>query len=62
VRGYTPALMQLRAEDISAVVDFSAAEIGTATYKATISFAEGFEALGALKTYSVSAEVREAEE
>ena len=62
VRGNSPLLMQLKPEDIFAVVDFSAAEVGTATYKATITFADGFEALGALKTYSVSAEVREAEE
>lgn len=61
VRGPSAQMMLLTAEDISAVVDFSAAEIGTATYKATITFAEGFESLGALKTYSVSAEVRAAE-
>lgn len=62
VRGPAAQMMLLATEDIAAVVDFAAAEPGTATYKATITFPEGFEALGALKTYSVSAEVRELEE
>lgn len=62
VRGPSAEIMLLTAEDISAVVDFSAAEPGTATYKANITFAEGFESMGALKTYSVSAEVRMATE
>lgn len=63
VRGPSELLMLLKPEDISAVVDFSEAEVGgTATYKANILFAEGFEAMGALKTYSVTAEVRAAAE
>lgn len=62
VRGPVAQMMQLATEDIVAVVDFAAAEPGTATYKATIVFPEGFEAIGALKTYSVSAEVRVLEE
>ena len=62
VRGPAAQMMLLATEDIAAVVDFAAAEPGTATYKATITFPEGFETLGALKTYSVSAEVRELEE
>ncbi len=62
VRGPSVQILALKEEDITAVVDFSAAEIGTATYKATIQFAEGFEAVGALKTYSVSATVDAVEE
>lgn len=63
VRGPSDLLLKLKPEDISAEVDFSEAEIGgTATYKATILFAEGFESMGALKTYSVTAEVRAAAE
>lgn len=58
VRGPSAELLLLQEEDITAVVDFSAAEVGTATYKATITFAEGFESIGALKTYSVSATVQ----
>ena len=62
VRGPSAKLAMLKPENISAVVDFSEAEAGNATYKATIVFAEGFEELGALKTYSVTAEVRTAAE
>lgn len=62
VRGPSAEIMMLKPEDITAVVDFSAAEIGTATYKATITFTETFKNLGALKTHSVSAEVRAVEE
>ena len=62
VRGPAAQMMLLATEDIAAVVDFAEAEPGTATYKATVTFPEGFEALGALKTYSVSAEVRVLEE
>ena len=62
VRGSAAEMLQLTQEDISAVVDFSAAEIGTATYKATIAFSEEFKSIGALKTYSVSATVQAAAE
>lgn len=62
VRGPSSDIAELTEEDISAVVDFSAAEVGTSTYKATIVFEEGFEALGALKTHSVSATVQAVEE
>lgn len=62
VRGPAEEINKLTAEDISAVVDFSAAEIGTATYKATIVFGEEFPNVGALKTSSVSATVQETEE
>ena len=62
VRGPADEINRLTAEDITAVVDFSAAEVGTATYKATIVFAEGFPNVGALKTSSVSATVQLLEE
>ena len=52
----------LTADDIVAVVDFSNAEVGTATYKATITFGEEFPNVGALKTSSVSATVQMTEE
>ncbi len=58
VRGPVEEIGKLSARDISAVVDFSAAEVGTATYKANIVFAEGFPNVGALKTSSVSATVQ----
>ncbi len=62
VRGLASQIDKLTAGDITATVDFSNAEPGTATYRATVSFSEGFTDLGALKTVSVSATVQEAEE
>lgn len=61
VRGPEAEISRLTEEDITAVIDFSAAEVGTATYKATITFAEGFNNMGAMKTNSVSAMVSEKE-
>ncbi len=62
VRGPKEEVSRLTAEDITAVVDFSAAEPGTATYKASIVFAEGFPNVGALKTSTVSATLQAQEE
>ncbi len=62
VRGLASQIDKLTAEDITATVDFSNAEPGTATYRVAISFGEGFTDVGALKTVSVSATVQEAEE
>lgn len=61
VRGPEAELNQLEERDITAVVDFTNAEAGTATYKATITFGEKFPNLGVLKTNSVSATVQAAE-
>lgn len=62
VRGPEAELQELKERDITAVVDFSNAEVGTATYKANITFGEKFPNVGALKTNSVSATVQLAEE
>lgn len=62
VRGPAEEISKLTADDVRAVVDFSGAEAGTATYKASIEFAEDFQNVGALKTYSVSATVQALEE
>ena len=62
VRGPEEELSQLTEQDISAVVDLSAAEVGTATYKATIVIHERFTGIGAMKTSSVSATVTPREE
>lgn len=61
VRGPEAEISKLTEEDITAVIDFSSAEVGTATYKATITFTEGFANVGAMKTSSVSAMVSEQE-
>ena len=57
VRGPEEEINRLTEEDISAVVDLSAAETGTATYKAVIQISEAFPNVGAMKTSSVSATV-----
>ena len=62
VRGPEEEINKLHARDITAVVDFSAAEVGTATYKATIVFSDKYPNVGAMKTNSVSATVQNAEE
>ena len=62
VRGPEEEITKLEERDITAVVDFSNAEVGTATYKATITFGEAYPNVGALKTNSVSATVQAAEE
>ena len=62
VRGPEEEIVKLNERDITAVVDFSNAEVGTATYKATIQFSEKFPNVGALKTNSVSATVQLVEE
>ena len=58
VRGPEEELIQMTEKDITAVVDLSAAEAGTATYKATIVINEKFPNVGAMKTSSVSATVQ----
>ena len=54
-------MMNLTDKDITAVVDFTGAEAGTATYKTSIIFSEPFTNVGALKTHSVSATVVQTE-
>ena len=58
VRGPVAELSTLSAENITAVVDLSNAEIGNATFKANLVFDEAYANVGALKTYSVSVTVR----
>lgn len=57
VRGPSADVTRLTAEDITVIVDFTGAEADTSTFRATIRFAEGFEAVGAMGAYSVSATV-----
>lgn len=57
LRGPSTVVSKLTAEDIIAVVDFTGAEADTATFKVTMVFGEGFEAVGALGAYTVSATV-----
>jgi len=62
MRGPASEISLLTAENLTAVVDFSAATAGNATYKATIKATDAFPNVGALKTYSVPAIVRAVED
>lgn len=62
VRGPEEEIEKLKAEDITVVVDFANAEVGTATYKAAITISDRFPNVGALKTSAVSATVTAIEE
>lgn len=62
VRGPAAQIDALTEEDIKAEVDFAGAEAGSATYRVKLSFGENFPDVGALKSVSVSATVKEASE
>lgn len=62
VRGPTGMVSTLTDEDVSVAVDFTDAEEGSSTFKATVLFPEEFSKMGAVGTYSVSATVKAAEE
>ncbi len=55
IRGPAPELANLTPEDITVTVDFAGAEMGTATYKPTITLPSYTATSGAVGTYSVSA-------
>lgn len=62
VRGPVALVDDMKKEDITVTVDFTDAEVGTDTKRATITMAEGFEAVGAVGSYSVSVTVKEVED
>ena len=57
LRGPSDLIAKVTPEDVTAIVDFTGAEVGTSTFKTSLSFGEGFESLGTLKTESVSAKI-----
>ena len=57
VRGSVADITRLKAEDITIVVDFTNAQVGTTTYKVQLSFAEGFESVGVLGKPQITATV-----
>ena len=57
IRGLYGDMSRLEAEDITATVDFTGAQIGTSTFKVTLSFPEGFIQLGAVGSNVVNATV-----
>lgn len=62
VRGPEEEVAALQEKNIRAVVDFTNAEVGTATYKVTLVFDDQFSNVGAVKSSSVSATVQAAGE
>ena len=61
LRGPAADLLKITDEDISVLADFTGAVVGTSTFKATVHFADGFSQLGAIRSYSVTANVVEKE-
>ena len=62
VRGPAAVINSLSAENMTATVDFTGAEVGMSTYRVNVTFGEGYTAAGILGKPSVSATVQEAEE
>lgn len=58
VRGPVEQIDRLTAEDIIVTVDFTSAEVGTATYRASVTFPEAFPDVGVIKSVPVSATVQ----
>lgn len=59
LRGERKQLESITREDLWAEVDFTDAELGTATYRARIVFRDGLEQVGVLSSYSVTAKLQE---
>lgn len=59
LRGPAADLMKITEEDISVRADFTDAVAGTSTFKATVHFDEAFAAVGAIRSYSVTANILE---
>ena len=58
LRGPTEQISKVTPENVTAIADFTGAEVGTSTFKTSLRLAEGFENLGTLKTESVSAKIQ----
>lgn len=57
VRGPAADVIKLTEEELSVKADFTGAVEGTSTFKATVVFPEAFPMLGAVKSYSVTANI-----
>ena len=51
--------MKIKNEDIAVRADFTGAVVGTSTFKATVHYGEEFSTVGAVRSYSVTANVME---
>ena len=59
LRGPAAVLMKITEEDIVIRADLAGAVVGTSTFKATVHFGEEFSMIGAVRSYSVTANVVE---
>ena len=59
VRGPYSDVNRLTAEDVTATVDFTGAQIGASSFKVNLTFPEGFQQVGAVGNPNVSAQVSE---
>lgn len=59
VRGTPDQLEKITQEDLWAEIDFTDAELGTATYRARIAFRDSLDQVGVLSSYSVTARLQE---
>lgn len=57
LRGSAADLMKITPEDISVRADLTGAVAGTSTFKATVRFGEEFSGIGAVRSYSVTANI-----
>ena len=58
LRGPTAELNAITPEDLTVTVDFSGAEVGTSSFKAAVTFGEGFSQVGTLKTEPINANIQ----
>ena len=61
LRGPTALISTVTPEDVAVVVDFTGAEVGTSTFKTTVSISDAYKELGTLKAEPVSAKIDPAE-
>lgn len=62
VRGTIELIRTMKETDLTVTVDFTGAQIGTATMKAEVSISKAFSTVGAVGTYQVSATLQESTE
>ena len=57
LRGPAKEMAVITPEDLIVTVDFTGAEVGTSTFKATVSYGDDFSQVGTLKTEPISAKI-----
>ena len=57
LRGPAKEMAVITPEDLIVTVDFTGAEVGTSTFKATVSYGDDFSQVGTLKTAPISAKI-----